>query len=149
MRHLEATDRFPGPIERVYDLAIDPAIMPSYMPWISDVTDVSGRGDRVGDSFRFTDHRLGRAVSATCLVTEAERPVMQRTETAYEDGSLAVITMHFRSVEDSTEIITAMDYRIGKGLLSGPESVVSGPFVAHRMREMSRRFGELLVPTPA
>lgn len=45
MRHLQNRHFFAAPIERAFDLAIDPDLFPSYMPWISGVTDIHGRGD--------------------------------------------------------------------------------------------------------
>ena len=146
MRHLENVVHFDAPIERVFDLAIDPGRWTEYMPWISDVTDVHGRGDRVGDVASFTDHAPGRTVRATVIVTEAIRPALQTTETHYEDGSHMVMTMRFTPSDGGTDIATTADYQLATGLLSGIQEVVTGPFVERRMREMAQNFARLLEP---
>jgi uncharacterized protein YndB with AHSA1/START domain len=146
MRHLENIVHFDAPIERVFDLAIDPGTWTEYMPWISDVTDVLGRGDRVGDVASFTDHAPGRSLKATTVVTEVERPTLQTTETHYEDGSHMVMTMRFAGVDGGTDIATTADYQLAKSLLSGVQEVVTGPFIERRMREMAENFARLLEP---
>lgn len=144
MRHLQNRHVFAAPIERVFDLATDPHLFTSYMPWLSDVTDVNGRGDSVGDSLRYTDHVLGRAMSAVNVVTRVRRPVQQTTETTYANGSTVVMAMTFTSVNGGTEIATDVVYELGGGPLSRVLELVSGPYIARRLGRIPDGFRRLL-----
>jgi uncharacterized protein YndB with AHSA1/START domain len=148
MRHLANRLQFNGPIDRVFELAIDPTRWTEYMPWVSDVIDIRGRGDKVGDSARFTDHAFGRSLTATAVVTEVDPPRLQAVETTYEDGSRMVMTMRFSPVDDGTQIASEVDYELGKSLVAGAKELVSSPFVERRLREMGEGFAKLLEPLP-
>ena len=149
MRHFENRLQFQGPIEHVFDLAIDPAYWGGYMPWVNDVRDVHGRGDKVGDSARFTDYVLGRATSATTTVTAVERPVLQTTETNYDNGARMLITMHFTPAGDGTEVATTVDYELGQGRLWRALEAVTAGYVRRRMTAMGDGFARVLAALPA
>jgi uncharacterized protein YndB with AHSA1/START domain len=148
MRHLANRLQFNGPIDRVFELAIDPTRWTEYMPWVSDVIDIRGRGDKVGDSARFTDHALARSLAATAVVTEVDPPRLQTVETTYEDGSRIVMRMRFTPVDGRTEIASDVDYELGTGLVAGARELVSRPFIERRLLEIGERFANLLEPLP-
>jgi uncharacterized protein YndB with AHSA1/START domain len=148
MRHFENRLHLDGPIERVFDLAIDPDYWAEYIPWVSDIRDVRGRGDQVGDSARYTDHAVARTVSATTTVTEVERPVLQTTDTVYDDGSRMVMTMRFTIAGKGTDIATTADYELGKGWLAGAIETVTAGIVERRMRDMGKNFARVLAAIP-
>jgi uncharacterized protein YndB with AHSA1/START domain len=148
MKHLENRLHFQAPIERVFDLATDPSRWTEYMPWVSDVRDVQGRGDTVGDRATFTDHAgPGMSLDATAVVTEVERPNLQVTETTYEDRSRMVIRMEFLPVGDGTDIVSSVDYEVARGgIVAAARELVTEPFIERRMREMGENFGKILEP---
>ena len=151
MKHLENRLHFKAPIERVFDLATDPGRWPEYMPWVTDVRDVHGRGDVVGDRATFTDHAgPGVVVDGTAVVTEANRPFIQTTETTYEDRSRMVLRMEFIPTDGGTDLVSSADYEIGRGgIVAAARELVTGPFVERRMREMGENFRKLVEPVPA
>ena len=67
MRTWTARRHFDAPIERVFDLTTDPRRMQEMFPSIDEISEVSGGGDAVGDSFRFRDRLLGRKVTGTTV----------------------------------------------------------------------------------
>ena len=151
MKHLENRLHFQAPIERVFDLAIDPSRWTEYMPWVSDVRDVHGRGDVVGDRATFTDHAgPAMAFDATAVVTEAERPVLQTTVTTYEDGTRMLLRMEFVPTDGGTDIVSTVDYEIAHGgIVAAARELITGPFIERRMREMGERFRTIIEPVPA
>jgi hypothetical protein len=150
MKHLENRLHFQAPIEHVFDLAIDPMRWTKYMPWVSDVRDVHGRGDVVGDRATFTDHAgPGMALDGTAVVTEAERPVVQTTETTYEDRSRMVMRMQFIPTDGGTDLVSTVDYEIVHGgIVAAARELVTGPFIERRLREMGENFRRLIEPIP-
>jgi hypothetical protein len=144
MRELHWRSRLAGPIERVFDLAIEPAGMREMMPWIDDISDVKGRGDNVGDSFRFRERFLGRSRGAVTAVTEVERPTLQTTETTYDDGSTAIWTMNLAPTESGTLITNHLSYRLGTGPLAWVLEAIASPLIMRRMRECNGQFSSML-----
>lgn len=142
MKQLEFSGRVDAPIEQAYDAAIDPVQMSQVMPWIHDIRDVRGDGSHVGDSFRFTDHVLGRAVDAMTVVTTAERPIMQTTQTSYDDGTHVIWAMHFTPAPDGggTDVRSTVWYELPHSLVGRAEQVVFGPVIHRRLKEAQERF---------
>ncbi len=142
MKHLEFSGRVDAPIERAYEAAIDPAQMSRDMPWIQDVRDIHGDGSHVGDSFRFTDHILGRALNGMTVVTTAERPIMQTTQTSYDDETHVIWAMHFAPAPDGTgtDVRRTVWYQLPHSLIGRTEELVFAPFIEHRLKEAQARY---------
>lgn len=146
MKHLEFSGRVDASIEQAYEAAIDPVQVSHDMPWIQDIREVHGDGSHVGDSFRFTDHLLGRALNGMTVVTTAERPVMQTTQTSYDDGTHVIWSMHFAPATDGagTDVRSTVWYELPHSLVGRAEQVVIGPFIHHRLKEARERFRDRL-----
>jgi uncharacterized membrane protein len=142
MKHLEFSGRVDAPMERAFDLAIDPVQTSQDMPWIQDVRDIHGNGSHVGDSFRFTDHLLGRSVDGMSVVTTAERPIMHTTQTTYDDGTHVIWAMHFVPAPDGegTDVRSTVWYELPHSLIGRAEELVFGPFIEHRLKEAQARY---------
>lgn len=147
MRHLEQETHYDAPIERVFDLATDPSRISEMMPWLR-VRDVKGRGDAVGDSFKFEDEVLGQKRRGTTVVRAVERPTHQTTESLYEDGSRATWEMSFTSVGDGTDAHDRVTYDLA-GVLGGLEETILGPLIRRRLEEGGERFRAMLATPPA
>ena len=144
MKRWTSHDHFEAPIERVFDLTTDPLRMVEMLPSIDTISEVRGKGDAVGDSFRFRDRVLGRTMIGTTVVTGARRPLLQTTETTYEDGSNVTWTMRFHDAGAGTNVDNEVTYESPPGALSHLRAMIIGPFVEHRLRRSAYLFREML-----
>lgn len=148
MRTWTARRHFDAPIERVFDLTTDPRRMQEMFPSIDEISEVSGGGDAVGDSFRFRDRLLGRKVTGTTVVTAASRPMLQTTETTYADGSRMIWTMHFNEARGGTDVDNEILYEPPAGRQAGIWTTLVGLFVERRLRRSADLLEEMLARTP-
>ena len=144
MRHVETTTRVPGSPERAFDLAVDPHRMSEQMPWVGGITEVRGRGDRLGDSFVFRDHVFGRSERAMTVVTACHRPTFQTTETTYDNGFRVIWTMHFSPCEEGTEIRNVVWWAKPDDWVGRVEELMVRPILERRLRESGRRYRAML-----
>ena len=144
MKRWTARNHFKAPMEHVFDLTTDPRRMLEMLPSIDTISDIRGKGDAVGDSFRFRDRVLGRSMVGTTVVTAALRPVVQTTETTYEDGTRLTWTMRFRDIGGGTEVDNEVIYEPPPGTVSHLRAILIGPFVEQRLRRSAESFAEML-----
>ena len=144
MKSWTARNHFEAPIERVFDLTTDPRRMLEMLPSIDTVSDIRGKGDAVGDSFRFRDRVLGRSMIGLTVVTAAVRPVLQTTVTTYADGSRVTWTMRFRDAGGRTDVDNEVTYEPPSGSVAGLRAILIGPFVERRLRRSAELFDEML-----
>ncbi len=141
MRHLEFTLVTNAPIERAFRLSTDPAHVHELMPWIDDVHDIVGTGDRVGDSFRFRDRIFGVHQNGRTEVTAVDPPRSVTVVTTYDDGIVVDWTMRFTPALEGTEVDNDIDYRIPAGALGRVvDDLVLHRFIEHRILESGQRF---------
>ena len=119
MGHVSFTAHFDAPIDQVFALGIDPARVPEYMPWVTDIHDIVGDGDTVGSSFSFRDHQLlGQHHDGTAEVTEVEPPFSQTTVTTYDNGVVARWQIRLTAASGGTEAVNEIDYEVPRGVLN-------------------------------
>jgi hypothetical protein len=145
MRHLEATVVVPGPPDRAFDVAVDPHQIARQMPWIQRIHDVRGRGDRIGDSFLFRDHLLGRSERGMTVVTACHRPSFQTWETTYDNGFRLIWSTHFAACDGGTEIRNVVWWARPDHWIGRVEELAIRPVLQHRLREAGERWRRHLV----
>lgn len=144
MRHLEFTLITNAAIERAFRLATDPTAMHDQMPWIDDIHDVDGAGDRVGDSFRFRDSMFGFHPKGRTEVIAADRPRSVSAVTTYDNGVVVTWTMRFTPALEGTEVENEIDYELPAGALGRvADDLVLHRFLEQRLRESGERFLEI------
>lgn len=144
MRHMDFTLTTNAGIERAFRVSTDTAHVHDLMPWIDDVHDVVGRGDAVGDSFRFRDSMFGIHVHGRAEVTAADPPRSVTIVSTYDNGIVMDWTMRFVPALEGTEIENEIDYEVPAGVLGRlADDVVLHRFIEHRIRESGERFLEI------
>ena len=117
MRHITHRAHFQAPPELVFARAIDPNLMPRYMPRISSVWDVTGEPDEVGSSFRFRERLLGRDLEGRAEVVAVDPPHVQTTLTTFENGTTVRWELHVdQAVDQGTDGTDEIDYQVPSGL---------------------------------
>lgn len=117
MRHVTHRAHFEAPAELVFARAIDPGLMPRYMPKITHIWDVDGRPDEVGSSYRFRERLLGLDLEGRVEVVAVDAPRMQTTVTTYDNGTIVRWEMHIEPAADhGTDGLDEIDYEVPPGL---------------------------------
>ncbi len=117
MRHITHRAHFQAPPGLVFARAIDPDLMPSYMPRISRIWDVTGKPDEVGSSFRFRERLLGRDYEGRVEVVAVDPPHAHTSLTTYENGTTVRWEMHIdQAVDQGTDGTDEIDYQVPSGL---------------------------------
>jgi uncharacterized protein YndB with AHSA1/START domain len=146
MGHISFTAHFDAPIEKVFAIGVDPARVPEYMPWISDIHDILGDGDTVGSSFSFRDHQLlGQHHDGTSEVVEVEPPFSQTTVTTYDNGVSARWAIRLTRAGDGTDAMNEVDYEVPAGVFNaiGDRFFLHG-LIEDRLRRSAETFKALV-----
>jgi uncharacterized membrane protein len=130
-----------GPIDLVFDLAIDPLRMQECMPWLQAITDVHGDQTVPGDGFRFKDRALGRESSGWAEIVAADRPLHHESLTHYDNGMVARWTMTFTPLGDEVKVDNVVDYRVPAGIFGSiADRLYFHRYIEHRLHEAAARF---------
>jgi hypothetical protein len=117
MRHVSHRAHFEAPADLVFARAIDPALMPRYMPKIRRIWEVQGRPDEVGSSYRFRERLLGRDLEGRVEVVAVDAPRMHTTVTTYDNGTTVRWEMHIEPApDDGADGLDEIDYEVPPGL---------------------------------
>ena len=144
MTHLTHLAHYDAPAAVVRRCGIDPTLMPRYWPKIRKVWDIKGDQTAVGDSFRFSEHLLGRDMEGTSEVVTADERTYD-TLTTYDNGSRVRWKMTMTQRDDGTDVLNEIDYSVPHGLLYA----IADRFVLKRtlldnLRTGDRAFNELV-----
>ncbi|HSJ00408.1 MAG TPA: hypothetical protein VLA59_08485 [Patescibacteria group bacterium] len=61
-----------------------------------------------------------------------------------------VMRMEFIPTEGGTDLVSSVDYEIGRGgIVAAARELVTGPFIERRLREMGDNFRKLVESVPA
>ncbi len=144
MGHLDVSQVTSAPIERAFRISVDPSHLHDLMPWIHDVRDVHGVGDRVGDDFRFTDTMLGLHPKGRVEVTAADPPRSLTAVTRYDNGVVVRWTMRFTPALEGTEVENEVDYEVPAGRLGRAlDDLLFHRLLERRLRSAGERFLEV------
>jgi uncharacterized protein YndB with AHSA1/START domain len=148
MGHIHTVAHFDAPVERVFEVATDVKLLPSYMASVSDINDLQGPPSRVGSTYRFHSTGLGQTMAGTIEVIEIERPTLFKTLTTYDNGMRVTWTQHMGEAGSGTDEVDDVDFE----LPFGPAALL-GPLVRRQferaMRDSIGPYTELIMRRPA
>ncbi len=149
VRHLESSMITRAPIERAFRLAVDPAYLREQMPWIRELHDIRGRGDRVGDGYRFHDTMLGLHPTGRTEVRAADPPRLVTVVTTYDNGIVVDWTTRFTPALEGTEIENEIDYSVpGTAVGRMLDGLVLHRLIEQRLRTAAERYLEMADAEP-
>ncbi len=144
MGHIHTVAHFDAPVERVFEVAIEVKLLPSYMSSVKDITDIQGLPDKIGTTYRFHSTGLGQTMAGTIEVIDIERPTLFKTLTTYDNGVRVTWTQHMSEAGSGTDEVDDVDYEMPSGA-----AALLGPLfrrqVERAMRDSVRPYTDLIM----
>ncbi len=106
-----------APPERAWELLIDPERIPEYNVNIVEVSDVSGRLDRVGATYRSVSKIYGRRIEGPWEVTEVVPGRRLVLRGSAPGGAQATVANMIEPVEGGTRASVELDYELPAGFV--------------------------------
>jgi hypothetical protein len=144
MGHIHTFAHFEAPIDRVFEVATDLKLLPSYMASVKDITDLNGPPDKVGTTCRFHSIGFGLTLGGTLEVIQVERPTLFKTLTTYDNGMRVTWTQTLSVADNGTDEVDDVDYELPSGLLSLLAPLVRRQ-LEHTMRESAEPYAEQIM----
>ncbi len=104
-----------APAERIFGTLDDPKAMPIYVPAVTNVTDVLGTGNRVGDTFRVTYGLMG--MHFDLKFTNTEHDPARRIARRFDGPMKGAMTFTLEPRGNSTSVEIDVDYEMSGGVL--------------------------------
>ena len=89
MTHIQLTEHFKAPIDRVFELGIDFKRYPEWNAFFSEIKEVKGLPDKVGTKVFGTMKFLGRPIDGVTEIVEIDKPrLIKFVGTSPQGGSI-------------------------------------------------------------
>lgn len=115
MTHVGITEHYDAPIERVFELGIDPTRVPEWMPIVHRVKDVTEPFERLGSTYIAEMKLLGRPVEGRVELTELERPKLITYVVTSAVGAKFTWKTLLTEAKGGTDAESIIDYELPAG----------------------------------
>jgi carbon monoxide dehydrogenase subunit G len=121
MGHMRMTEHLDAPIEKVWDLAIDPMRFPEWNVSLVEVEQVIGPKGHVGTNWHGAVRLMGRRMEGRTEVVESVRPTLQVLKGVGTAGGTFTWTNRFTPspTGTGTDLESEWEYELPAGFIGG------------------------------
>lgn len=117
MGHFKITPHFEAPIDRVFEVSVDPLRIPEWAPSVFEVKDATPGPMTIGSTYTAVTKVLGRRLEIRYQITEIEPPRLLTAVGTAPNGGRALLRTRLSPAASGTDAELDVEYDLPIGFL--------------------------------